>query len=176
MDQAERAAHTTWERGDLKQAFKQYLAIAKLGCDGAWINVGYFYDVGIGVKRNRKQALYWYRRAYRSGHSAAASNIATLYRDEGRSRLEVIWYKKSAALGDADAAVEVAKHYLSGTGVRKHRGHALAYLNRAIATPSPYITKASLNEARRILRKLQAPNRRANKPLNARPPAKLAAH
>lgn len=48
-----------WERGKLQSAFRLFLAAAKAGDEGAQINLGYFYDVGIGVKRNRGAALYW---------------------------------------------------------------------------------------------------------------------
>ena len=158
---AESKAHRAWERGDLKVALRIYHTLAQDSNLVACCNLGYFYDCAVGIKRNRNKALFWYRRAYRSGSGAAAANIATIYRDEGRVQLEVAWYKRAVALGDGESAVEVAKHYLSGVGVRRHRGHAIAYLNRAVATPLQYLTPGARSEARRLLRKLQQAGRDA---------------
>lgn len=48
--------------------------------------MGYAYDVGVGIRRNEREALRWYRRAYRDGSSTAASNISTIYRDRREFR------------------------------------------------------------------------------------------
>jgi TPR repeat protein len=144
---------TAWERGKLRVAFRLFAAQAKAGDSGARLNLGYFYDVGLGTRKNKVKALRWYRLAYKQGSGAAASNIATVYRDEGRPALALAWYKRAATLKDDDAAVEVAKHYLEGSGVRKHRGSAVAALKRAMA--SCHITQAGREEARRIFKRIQ---------------------
>src|SRR3954471_2007023 len=105
-------AHAAWECGKLKVAFRLFLAQAKAGDSGARLNLGYFYDVGLGTRKNKAQALRWYRRAYQQGSGAAASNIANVYRDKGRVALALAWYKRAVSLKDDDAAIEVAKHYL----------------------------------------------------------------
>jgi TPR repeat protein len=58
-------ANEHWDRGELKSAFRLFLRAARAGDSGARVNLGYFYDSGLGVKPNRDLALYWYRRAYR---------------------------------------------------------------------------------------------------------------
>lgn len=148
-DALETRAHQAWERGDHKAAFHMYSTLAERGVSSAWVNLGYFYDCGIGVRRNRDRALYWYKRAYRSQSGAAASNIATIYRDEGKHRLEAQWYKRAYQLNDGDAAVELAKLYLSGKGVRRSARTAAAYLRRAIA--SSCITEEGREEAQAIM-------------------------
>jgi uncharacterized protein len=145
--------YAAWERGRLRTAFRLFAAQAKTGDSSARLNLGYFYDVGLGTRRNKAQALRWYRLAYRQGSGAAASNIATVYRDEGRPALALAWYRRAVSLKDDDAAVEVAKHYLQGSGVRKHRGLAVAALKRAIASNN--ITPAGREEAQRLLKRVQ---------------------
>jgi TPR repeat protein len=86
------------------------------------------------------------------GVAASASNIATIYRDEGKHRLAFLWYRRAAGLEDGDAEVEVAKRYLAGIGVAKHLGRAVAALKRAVRTR--YITPDSRAEARRLLGRL----------------------
>lgn len=150
-------ADALWDRGDLKAAFRIIREWALAGDAAAIHNLGYMYDRGEGTKRNRTKAMYWYLRSYRKGSAASASNIATVYRDEGKPGLAFAWYKRAAAMGDGDAEVELAKRYLAGDGVARHRGRAIAALKRALSTS--YITPASREEARRLLRNLERTTR-----------------
>jgi hypothetical protein len=99
------------ERGRIEEAFHLFFEAAKAGDSRAQLNVGYLYDTGQGVPRSRTSALAWYRRAVRGGEAAAANNIGTIYRDEGRLRLAVRWFEKASAMGDGDALLEVARLY-----------------------------------------------------------------
>ena len=141
-------AHTAWEAGDVKAAFRLFRESALAGDPHSCLNLGYFYDTGLGITKSRTEALRWYRRAYRNGDSAGASNIATVYRAQGRLREAFEWFKRAAAMNDGDAELEVAKCYLDGLGVRKHRGHAIAAIKRALSSSS--ITEASREQASRI--------------------------
>jgi len=160
MDDAklEREAHDAWEIGRRTVAFRLYSELASRGTSTGMLNLGYFYDCGIGVRKNRAMALKWYRRAYRRGSSAAASNIATIYRDDGRHRLEAQWYARAVRLKDGDAAVELAKLVLAGKGVRESRSHASRLLKRA--SVSQFITENGRDEARAMLNALKGrPNK-----------------
>jgi hypothetical protein len=99
------------ERGKVEEAFRLFFAAAKAGDSRAQLNVGYLYDTGQGVSRSRTHALQWYRKAVQQGEAAAANNIGTIYRDEGRLRLAVRWFEKAAVMGDGDALLEMAKLY-----------------------------------------------------------------
>lgn len=48
-----------------RRALQLFLEAARNGDKAALLNIGYFYDKGVGVKRDRTKALYWYKRAYR---------------------------------------------------------------------------------------------------------------
>jgi TPR repeat protein len=141
--------YAAMNRGDVRKAFQLFRSQAYAGDASAWLNLGYLFDLGVGTRRNRRQAMSCYLRAYRSGSGAAASNIATIYRDEGRPRLQFQWYRRAAALRDGDAAVEVAKHYRSGVGVRRDPVLAKKYLQRALRTK--YISRSARAEARILL-------------------------
>lgn len=142
-------AHEAWERGDLKRAFSLFRRCADLGQVGCMVDLGYFYDEGVGVRKDKEKAMSWYKRAYRLGNSAAASNIAILYREHGRHQLERQWFERAAALGDGDAAVELAKLYLEGKGARRSKEKAVALLNGAVSSSS--ITEAGREEAAVLL-------------------------
>ena len=113
------------------------------------LNLGYFYDEGLGTKQDKDKAMYWYKHAYRKGSAAAASNIAILYRERSNYRLVFRWFEKAALLGDGDAAVELAKLYLEGTGVRRSNFLAERWLLEAVS--SQFITEAGREEALSLL-------------------------
>jgi TPR repeat protein len=105
-------AHRQWNSGKLRSSFCLILAAAKLGDEYAQQNLGYFYDVGIGVKPNPSAAMHWYLRAYRQGDACSANNIATIYRDEHDTKRALLWFERAIKLGDIDANLEIAKVYL----------------------------------------------------------------
>ena len=70
-EESHRRAHNQWEAGKLRSAFRLMLSAAKLGDPAAMSNLGYFYDRGIGVKKNRAAAMSWYRKACERGNPGA---------------------------------------------------------------------------------------------------------
>lgn len=146
-------AHEAWEKGELERAFSLFRRCAGLGQVGCMIDLGYFYDEGVGVKADKQKAMSWYKRAYRRGDSAAASNVAILYREQGRHRLERQWFERAASLGDGDAQVDLAKLYLEGKGARRSIEKAIELLTKAVH--SQLITEAGREEASEILREVR---------------------
>jgi uncharacterized protein len=146
-------ANEEWDKGRLRSAFRLFLSAARAGDAGAQANLGYFYDVGIGRKPNRRLALHWYGRAFRQGYSAGATNTGTIYRDQGQTRKALTWFQKAVRLGDADANLEIAKLYLrQKRNIRK----AIPYLIRTIkASSGTEVTEDSRREARRLLKQLR---------------------
>jgi uncharacterized protein len=142
-------ANNQWEKGRLQSAFDLMLEASRAGDSGAQVNLGYFYDTGVGVKGNRKSALFWYRTAYRRGEMAAASNIATIYRDEGKFDRALSWFRRAAKLGDGDARLEIARLHLRRGATRP----AIGELRRVI--DARYVTEASKEEAQALLERLQ---------------------
>jgi uncharacterized protein len=120
---------------------------ARAGDPSAMHNIGYFYDRGVGVRRDPRRALFWYRTVWRKHHyESAANNIATIYRDRKDHRRAFVWYRKAADAGDGDALVEVAVRYLRGRGVRKDPERGVELLRRAIR--STRITESGRDDAK----------------------------
>lgn len=138
------------EAGRHTVAFEALKRLAEAGDAGAYHMLGYLYDVGEGARRNRKKAMFWYLRGYRSGQSVSATNIATMFRDAGDSRKEFEWYRKAAALDDGDAELEVAIRLLSGKGVR--RNSKLAVLRLRAVLKARDTSEAARDTARQLLR------------------------
>jgi len=152
LPDTELKAHAAWQAGRNGEALRLFQRGANAGSVGCMLDLGYFYDVGIGTRSNKAKAIYWYRQAYRMKDAAAASNIAVLYKEQSKNRLAFQWYKRSAELGDGDSALELAKHYLSGQGVSRSVSRAKKQLQTAMS--SKLVTPASVAEARKLLRQV----------------------
>lgn len=144
------------EKGNLRSAFRLYLAAAKAGDSGWQLNLGNFYDDGIGVQRNRFAALYWYKRAYRRGCASAASNIGVMLRKEGHTKRALAWFEKAVRLGDEEVHLEIAKHFLL------HENNpikAIHHLEKVCQ--SNCVTEAGREEATKLLKLAKQTARRA---------------
>jgi predicted RNase H-like HicB family nuclease len=151
-------ADKNWEKSKLQSAFRLFLAAAKAGDRAAQTNIGYFYDMGIGTRRNRVSALYWYRRAYRRGDASAANNIATIWRDKHKPQRALAWYRRAVRLGNDSSNLDIAKHYLQNeSNLRK----AIGYL--AKVCQSDRVSQAEEEEAIRLL---QAANKKLRSTIN----------
>jgi TPR repeat protein len=51
-----------WDAGDVTRALRVFKSLALDGDTAAQLNLGYFFDRGIGVRRSETKALFWYRR------------------------------------------------------------------------------------------------------------------
>jgi hypothetical protein len=65
-------------RQDFDMARSYYLQAAKLGHNGARLNLGYLSFVGQGVPQNYPQARIWYEQAAQAGDKDAALNLAMM--------------------------------------------------------------------------------------------------
>ena len=137
-----------WRNGQLRSAFRFFLAAAKAGMVPACGIVGSFYDHGTGVKSNDRAALYWYRRAARDGDRSAANNMGCIWRDRGKLVRALRWFQRAVELGDADANLEIAKVHLR----RGDTPRARPYLTKTVR--SPWATEQSKEQARLLLKKL----------------------
>lgn len=146
-------ANEAWERGDEKQAFHLFLAAAKSGEVDAFNSVGFFYDHGIGVKKDAELAFAWYRRAAMRGCLAGWNNLAACYRAAGNFRRAKFWLEKARATGDGSAAYELGKIYLAQRSSISSRRKALRYLEEAVA--SKFIAEGEREEARQLLFKME---------------------
>lgn len=141
-------ADRVWDEGHLRSAFRLFLSAAKAGDVSSQLNVGYFYYRGVGLRRDRKRALYWYKRAYRRGNASAAKNIGIVWRDSQQPRRALSWFHRATKLGDDDANLEIGKHYLQ---IEHDPVTATSYLE--LVLKSDRVSESSQEEASRLLGK-----------------------
>lgn len=147
-----RLAWAAGERGDFESARGYYEQGALLGDPECLQALGYMYDIGEGVTQDKARAMMLYRKAWRRGSHAAATNIAVLYREQGKPRLMFRWFERVAKAGDGSAHLDMARCYLNGVGVRKNVQAALRCL--AVANSSFYISEGEREEAQALLETL----------------------
>lgn len=146
-------ANQAWDAGDKKRAFKLFLAAARGGEEDAFNSVGYFFDHGIGVKKDSGSAFAWYRRAAMRGNLAGCLNLAVCYRNAGNLRRAKFWFEKAREQGDGSAAYELGKIYFDQRSSISAKQKAQRYL--ADAVTSKYITENEREEAKALLSKLK---------------------
>ncbi len=137
------------ELGRLREAFRVTKVGAEAGDRSMQLNLGYLYDIGRGVRKNRERAMYWYKRAYLKGDDSAANNIGTIYRDEKRWRLALRWFRRAVSMGNDDANYEIAKVLLA---IGEPSSQARPYLRRVLR--SDRACELSQEQAAELLKQL----------------------
>ena len=157
-------AEKHWADGELRLAFRLFLAAARAGFVPALGLVAQFYDFGYGIKVNEDAALYWYRRAARHGNFSAANNIGCIWRDRRKFGRAIMWFQRAIRLGDGDANLQIAKIFLSN---QRDRNKAIHYLLKTVKAAE--VTEGSIEEARKLLSEIRKMKRRPSR----RPAAKM---
>lgn len=147
-------ANAAWDSGDLQRAFALFKQGAELGDRASQVDLGYFFDNGISVKKNKSKAVECYCKAYAQGDAGAANNIATVYRDLGDKKRMLWWFRRAAAMGDLDVLLDLGKRYETGEAVRKNPAKAKELYHRILASKNA--TQGDKAEARTRLAGLRA--------------------
>jgi TPR repeat protein len=145
-------ADKQWDAGNLKDAFRLFSIAAERGNAAARVNLGYFFNMGIGTSRNESKAIFWYKKAARKGDVCAYTNIGTIYRDYNNFERARFWFLKAIENGDGDAALELGKLYLLS---QKPRRLVFAEKYFYLTLQAKNVTQMSKEEAERLLRKIK---------------------
>ncbi len=117
-------------RGDHKTAMKFWRDAAEAGNVDAMNNLGLAYDLGKGVPRSDKLALFWFLKAARKGFTRALYNLGRKYDNgEGVAANEVTAYMffiLAASAGEQAFAVTRDKLGQHLTPAQKQTAHRLA--------------------------------------------------
>lgn len=115
---------------NVKVAVADYCADAIASC-----NLGYIYRDGLGTDKNLEEALKYFKRAIKSGHTLAYENAAVIMLaspDKGYDKDEAVGYLKKAADTGFDAAqYRLGQLYEKGIGVDKDLDEAKNWYKKA---------------------------------------------
>ncbi|WP_072934762.1 dynamin family protein [Schwartzia succinivorans] len=125
-----RKAEQYYQRHSFAEAVKWYRKAAEAGNADAMYHLGYAYEYGSGVKKDKIEAEKWYKKAAGAGSEFAKRRIKGI-------ELEI--YSKATEAGNADAMANRGYVYDYGVGVEKDKAEALKWYKEAI--------KAGCNDA-----------------------------
>lgn len=137
-------AVTLIDRNDYRDAIPLLQQGAQLGDARAQATLGIAYQDGNGVRRDDKQAAYWFGLAAAQGHRASEYALGGMYEEaEGGltrdARKAGQLYLASARQGFDKAELVVGVNYLTGDdGYPNDRQQAIAWLRKAAAQDQPF--------------------------------------
>jgi len=142
--------HDLWRKGKLREALDQFRIGAKEGDPSCILLVGYFYDAGFGVQKDRLKAMQWYRSAHRRGDSgSAANNIGMILSRERNYAGAMRWFRRAISRGNSGARLHIAEMLAK----RGKKSQAIDELTKLIAANDA--AAETIEQASAILRKLQ---------------------
>lgn len=145
------AADVAYDNGDYPTALSLFQQAAEAGDSDAMSRLATMYEGGEGVERDIEQSISWDMKAIAAGNRTSLLNLGITYRRLGDIKSAKMWFEKSHAQGDAEAALELAKLYsVSDKEVETVR----RYLTEVVS--SEYVTQDSIDEAQTLLRELPA--------------------
>ena len=143
--------HELWRMGRLREALDAFRTGAEEGDPSCVLLVGYFYDAGLGVRKDRSKAMRWYRSAHRRGDSGgAASDIGMILARERDYAGAMRWFRRAISRGNSGARLHIAEILTK----RGRKMQAVEELTQLIAANDS--ATDTIEQARAILRKLQA--------------------
>ena len=106
--------------------------------------MGFFYENGIGVKRNIEEATKWYRKAAEQGESTAQCNLGFFY-ENGigvKSNIEEAtkWYRKAANNGSAKGYYCLAEMIFKDMSTSDFGGSALLVAASILVPVTNFVT------------------------------------
>lgn len=137
---------------EFTKAFELFMQGVALGDSSAQHALGCAYDSGKGVAQDKRTAIMWFKKAWRtSGDSVHINAIALTYIELGQPRQAIYWWNKAIALGDGSCALAFAKYLLEADPQASH-SQILSLLQMAVALQPPIsISKEEQEEAQELL-------------------------
>ncbi len=127
---------SAFNAGDYQKAQTIWTESAEQGDVSAQINLGAMHAKGLGVVKNRSEALKWLEMAVEQGSAEAMFNLGKLYETQYRDaqadhELSFKWYMSAAEDGYVGAQYAVGVKYFKGQGVATDYVSAYAWMDVA---------------------------------------------
>ncbi|MFQ3224221.1 MAG: TPR repeat protein [Lentimonas sp.] len=143
------AGLAAYEANNLPLAYTEFLAAAKEGHLDSQFNVALMHENGIGVDKNAKEAVAWYRTAALQGSSLAQFNLAVLYENGRGTEVDFAaaneWYRRASVQGDPLAIGNLGMLYIRGDGVPVNTTAGIALLLQSVTLDSSPANNAKQN-------------------------------
>ncbi len=124
-----------FKEGKYKEALTYYMKPDALKNPDILNRIGYMHNHGLGVDKNQKTGVEWYRKAAEKGYAKSQFNMGQCYeygRGVKKDLNEAIkWFRKAAAQEYADAERKMGYLTVTGTGVKQNFAEAMRWYRRA---------------------------------------------
>lgn len=115
--------------------YQEYIKAAKKGDADAQFRIGSCYSNGVGVKKDEKKAVDWWRKAAEQGHAISQGLLGHSYQEgvgvTKNPSQAVYWYRKSAEQGNVAAQMSLALCYMGYTDIPKDNAQAFYWWTKA---------------------------------------------
>jgi TPR repeat protein len=143
-----------YQANNIPLAYKEFHSAAEKGHADSQYNLGLMYEQGIGISKDEKEAIVWYRKSAVQGNAFAQYNLAVLYENGRGAAIDFAqahkWYRKASAQGDPLAIGNLGMLYLRGQGVKENKvaGVALLLLSVTMDSSPENNAKQNISSAR----------------------------
>ncbi len=138
-----------YEAGNPQLAAKEFRAAAEKGNAECQYNLALMYEQGMGIAKDEKEAVVWYKKSAEQGNSNAQFNLGVLYENGRGTKVDFAqanqWYRKAAVQGDALAIGNLGMLYVRGDGVPVNKTAGVALLLRSATLDSSPANHAKQN-------------------------------
>jgi len=138
-----------YEAGNPQLAYKEFRVAAEKGDADCQFNLALMYEQGMGIEKDEKEAVVWYRKSAEQGNSNAQFNLGVLYEHGRGCDVDFAqanqWYRKASVQGDALAIGNLGMLYVRGDGVEVHKIAGVALLLRSATLDSSPANHAKMN-------------------------------
>ena len=138
-----------YQAGNPQLAAKEFRAAAEKGDSNCQFNLALMHEQGMGLAKDEKEALVWYKKAAEQGNSNAQFNLGVLYENGRGTAVDFAqanqWYRKAAAQGDTLAIGNLGMLYVRGDGVPVNKIAGVALLLRSATLDSSPANHAKQN-------------------------------
>ena len=110
---------------DMNKALELYHRAAELGYAKAYNNIGYHYDIGIGVELDEEKAEHYYEIAAIRGDSQARHNVGCMERDEGNIDRALKHWIIAVRSGHSNSLTRIKELYTNGDATKDVYAKAL---------------------------------------------------
>ena len=126
---------SAYEAGDSVKAASLFRKAADEGDTRAYLNLGVFYEQGMGVAKSDTEAFYWTLKAAQAGDMNGQFNISNMYaKGQGTTKSDVeslSWGRKAAYQGHVGAQFNMGINYYNGQGIPQSDKEAEFWFEKA---------------------------------------------
>lgn len=110
---------------EYKKAAELFEKAANHGHSDAQDYLGKQYELGLGVVKNKQEAIKWYTLSAEQDNADGQFDLATIYEEDNDIETANKWYKKAVRNKHPHAMYNLANNYRLGNGIEENHAKAL---------------------------------------------------